>query len=207
MVSLDDKISQMDSFADEDLLSLVAQKGWDYEKAKAAFNVFYKRHSTLLWTLCRNVYPNSHIADEIFSRTMTAIFEYPTYDSSKGKITTWMSQIAKRKAYDLWKNLNTNELYIEEIGPTNVYEDEDVDVPLCLERQILDQALKSLSESEKDILMTYFRYQDGRKHLPKEVLQDLCNYHHKTADNIRQIKKRALSKVEEYIRQNSDLLS
>ena len=55
--------------------------------------------------------------------------------------------------------------------------------------------------------MTYFRYQDGRKHLPKDVLQDLCDYHHKTADNIRQIKKRALSKVEEYIRKNSDLLS
>lgn len=55
--------------------------------------------------------------------------------------------------------------------------------------------------------MTYFRYQDGHKHLPKDVLQDLCNYHRKTVDNIRQIKKRALSKVEEYIRQNSDLLS
>ena len=207
MVSLDDKVSHIGSLSDEELLSLVAQKDWDYEKAKAAFDVFYKRYSTLFWTLCRNVCPNLHIADEIFFQTMTAIFEYPTYDSSKGKITTWMSQIAKRKAYDLWKNRNTNELYIEEIGPTNAYEEEDVDVPLCSERQILDQALNSLSEAEKDILMTYFRYQDGRKHLPKDVLQDLCNYHHKTADNIRQIKKRALSKVEEYIRQNSDLLS
>lgn len=207
MISLDDKISHIDSLADEELLSLVAQKGLDYEKAKVAFDVFYKRYSKFLWTLCCNVYPNSHIADEIFSQTMIAIFEYPTYDSSKGKITTWMSTIAKRKAYDIWRNQNTNELYIEEIGPTNVYEEEDVDILPCLERRILDQALKSLSESEKDILMTYFRYQDGRKHLPKDVLQNLCNYHHKTADNIRQIKKRALSKIEEYIRQNSDLLS
>lgn len=207
MISLDDKISDIDSLTDEELLSLVAQKDWDCEKAKAAFDVFYKRYSTLLWTLCRNVCPNLHIADEIFSQTMTAIFEYPTYDSSKGKITTWMSTIANRKACDIRKSWKADELYIEEIGPTNVYEKEDVGVSLCLERQILDQALKSLSESEKDILMTYFRYQEGRKHLPKDALQDLCDYHHKTADNIRQIKKRALNKVEEYIRQNSDLLS
>lgn len=207
MISLDDKISHIDSFTDEELLALVAQRDWDCEKAKAAFDEFYKRYSTLLWTVCRNVCPNLHIADEIFSQTMTAIFEYPTYDSSKGKITTWMSKIANRKACDICKSWKTDELYIEEIGPTNAYEKEDVGVSPCLERQILDQALKSLSESEKDILMTYFRYQDGRKHLPKDVLQDLCDYHHKTADNIRQIKKRALSKVEEYIRKNSDLLS
>lgn len=47
MISLDDKISHIDSLTDEELLSLVAQKDWDCEKAKAAFDVFYKRYSFL----------------------------------------------------------------------------------------------------------------------------------------------------------------
>ena len=85
MISLDDKISHIDSLTDEELLSLVAQKDWDCEKAKAAFDVFYKRYSTLLLTLCRNVYPNLHIADEIFFQTMTRYLSIRLMILQKGK--------------------------------------------------------------------------------------------------------------------------
>lgn len=76
---------------------------------------------------------------------------------------------------------------------------------LLQRRKILEAALATLSEIERDVLMTYIRYQEGQKHLPDQEMQRLCDYHKKTSDNVRQIKKRAMDKVKVYIQQNSEL--
>lgn len=64
-----------------------------------------------------------------------------------------------------------------------------------------------LSEKDQEILLTYMMYQDGNKHLPDEVLKELCDKYETTSVNLRKIKERALQKVKTFIIQNSDLLN
>lgn len=58
-----------------------------------------------------------------------------------------------------------------------------------------------MSEREKDIIFTYMMYQDGNKHLPDEILNELRLRYNTTSENIRQIKKRAMTKLGAYIQQ------
>lgn len=44
-------------------------------------------------------------------------------------------------------------------------------------------------------------YQDGNKHLPDEILNELRLRYNTTSENIRQIKKRAMVKLGTYIQQ------
>jgi len=48
------------------------------------------------------------------------------------------------------------------------------------------------------------RFQDGKKKLPPEELERLATLYDTTSDNLRQIKSRALKKVKDFIRNNSD---
>lgn len=200
-----------ESLSDDELLAIVALKDQDLDSAKRAFDIFFNKYSRLLVTLCYSIcaswrIANSEtIAEDIFQQTMVAIYQHPTYDSSKGKISTWMSKIAQRKAYDLLNLGNTKESYIEEIGPIEFSYDDEEDEIITPEKKILETALATLSDIERDVLMTYMRYQEGRKHLPDQEMQRLCDYYKKTSDNIRQIKKRTMDKVKGYIQQNSEL--
>lgn len=201
-----------ESLSDDELFALIALKDQDIERAKMAFNIFHNKYSRLLLTLCYDVcsswrIANSKaIAEDIFQQTMIAIYEHPTYNSSKGKVSTWMAKIAQRKACDLLNLGNSKESYLDEIGSKEYYDDEESDEIITPQKKILADALNTLSEIERGVLMTYFGYQQGRKHLPDCTLKELCDYYKKTSDNIRQIKKRAMDKVKDYIQQNSDLL-
>ncbi len=213
MAVLDAEISVEEALSDDELFFLIAQKEQNLEKAKWAFDMLYDRYAQLVLALCYKVCSFSGIAnadtiaEEIFSQTIIAIYEHPTYNSSKGKISTWISRIAKSKAYDLLNPRNPKEIYLEEMGSMEPCVDEDEKVPILPKERILEEALNTLSEVERNVLITYMSYQDGRRHLPDHVLQELCDYHNKTTVNVRQIKKRALDKVEKYIQQNSELLS
>jgi hypothetical protein len=46
--------------------------------------------------------------------------------------------------------------------------DEDIEI-VSTEMAALEKALANLSEKEQDILLTYYRYADGKKYLPREV--------------------------------------
>lgn len=201
------------TLSDDELFTLMSLKDEDEESAKRAFDVFYEKYARLLWALCYNVCSWFRISDsatmakEIFQNTMIKIHQNPSYDSSKAKISTWMSSIAKREALNLVK-LSGNDLYIEEecfLEPD--ISDETEEGIVLPEKKILEEALDTLSDQERDILRTYMRYQLGNKHLPDSVLKELAEYYKKKTDNIRQIKKRALDKVKSYIKQNSDFLS
>ena len=138
--------------------------------------------------------------EELFSQTMIKIFVHPTYDPIKGKVSTWISGIAKNTALDLLKEWNAHtQITVEPIPEFSSEEDESTTPsPLHL---LLTQALEMLSDREKDILLTYLMYEDGNKYLPGTVLQELCSRHGITADNARQIKSRAMKKLRQQIQQ------
>jgi len=68
----------------------------------------------------------------------------------------------------------------------------------------LDDALRLLSERDREILLTCYMYKEDKKHLPDEVINELSLRYSTTPANIRQIQKRSLEKLKAYISNNSN---
>lgn len=200
---------------DEDLFWAMSLKEENEKEAQNAYAIFYERYGSTLWSLCIGVCSQFNFSNidelvkEVFSITAIKIYRTPTYDSSKGKLTTWMSTIAKHELINILRKAGKEPILLDS-DHSNVADDsylDDEEERVFPEKEILLEALKALSERERHILMTYMLYSDGRKHLPDGVLQELINEYDTTADNIKHIKSRAFAKIKTYIRQNSNLLS
>lgn len=204
-------------YTDEDLFFLMSLKDEDEAEAQEAFRIFYEKNKRLLWYLCYSVCNKLDISNVeelakcVFNNTMTSIYEHPTYDAGKSKLTTWMSRIAYHETLDLIadfkindtkKNVPLNEKIAEAIP--EVEEFSDIETP---EKKLLSEALNQLHDRDREILLTCMMYKEMNKHIPDEILLELSNKYSTTNVNIRQIRKRALDKVKAYITSNSNLLS
>lgn len=204
-------------YSDEDLFVLMSYKKDNETEAQEAFRIFYERYKRLLWSLCYSVCTKLDIengkefAQYIFSNTMMAIYEHPTYDSRKSKLSTWMSKIAYNKALGLIKEHCTDGAKViplnETITASIPDKGSDVVEYETPQKKILDDALNLLSERDREILLTCIMYQEEKKHLSDEVLGELSRKYATTPTNIRQIKKRALDKLKIHISQNSTFLN
>lgn len=201
------------SSSDEDLFAAMSLKTEDEKEAQNAFAIFYDRYGKSLWNLCLSVCSKLRIANkeevakDIFSNTMMKVYTSASYDSSKAKVTTWLSRIAKNELVNSLRAEVGKPIILDEEILNNFYNNKDQDEEVVLpEKEILNAALDSLTERERHILMTYMLYSDGRKHLPNDVLQGLMEQYETTADNVKHIKSRALAKIKAHIKQNSNLL-
>ncbi|MCE5223131.1 sigma-70 family RNA polymerase sigma factor [bacterium] len=205
------------SYSDEDLFFLMSLKDKEETEAQEAFRIFYKKYDRLLWSLCYSVCSKIDISNVeelakcVFNNTMIAIYEHPTYDAKKSKLSTWMSRIAYHETLDLIsdfkindikKNVPLNEKIVEAVPDTE--EIIDIETP---EKKLLSEALDQLTDRDREILLTCMMYKEEHKHTPDEILLELSNKYNTTTVNIRQIRKRALDKVKAYITTNADLLS
>jgi len=205
----------MNEFSDEDLLVLMSFQKDNKKESEEAFNTFYDRYKSFLWSLCYSIctkrkgtQEGEELAKDIFNNTMMSIYESSlTYDSKKSKIKTWMSRIAKNEMCDFLKDelvfspLN-EDVYL--ISDNDNIEDTTFISP---EKKELENALLTLSEKEKDILLTYMQYSDGKKHLPDELISELCKRHSTLPATLRQIKKRTLEKIEKYLASNKSVVT
>lgn len=173
---------------------------------------YYDRYKDFLWSLCYKVCQNDEeLAKDVFMNTMMAVYQNShTYNASKSKVTTWMSNIAKHEMFDLLDVLKEKRIGEKTFVPLDdnlvvpdIKDDTNIETP---EKKALNEALQTLSEKERDVLLTYMMYQDGNKHLPDEVTKLLCERYGTTSVNLRKIKQRTLEKVKTHILQNTHLL-
>jgi RNA polymerase sigma factor (sigma-70 family) len=195
----------MNEDSDEDLLIMTSFQNENEEEAKEAFKIFYDRHKQYLWNLCCKVCRDIDMANDVMQNTWIAIYKYShTYNANKSSVKTWMSKIANNEMIDLLKK-ETSFIHLNE----DVYSIPDVDdaeeITPSLEKREVDKALNLLSDKEKDILLTYMQYSDGNKHLPDEVISELCRRYSTLPANLRQIKKRSLNKVKDHINSNKSV--
>lgn len=205
------------SYSDEDLFVMMSFREENQAEAQESFNVFYDRYKGFLWNLCRYVcqnveyYDSEELAKDVFMNTMMTVYQNShTYNASKSKVSTWISNIAKHEMFDLLDVLKEKRIgektfipFEDSIEIIDIDDNINIETP---EKKALDEALKSLSEKEKDILFTYTMYKDGKKHLPDEVMKFLCDRYETTSINLRKIKQRALEKVKNHISLNTSLL-
>lgn len=200
-----EKQSSIDSYQDDELFVMMSFRETDKEEADRAYAIFYKRYAKKIWSICYKVCGNQllygeDLAEYVFSETMIRIYKYPTYDGSC-KVSTWASKIAHNIMIS-FLDKPQEESYYDNIATINGYEQEDnfqIIISQTIEQKILDDALNSLSEKEKHILLTYFEYKDQNKHLPDSVMSELKKTYATTSDNIRQIRKRAFDKVKQCV--------
>jgi len=77
--------------------------------------------------------------------------------------------------------------------------DEEIKPQKSEEFLLAERALQTLSERDRNILVTYLMFEDGSKKLPSNEIQRLADMWDVLPDNMRQIKKRSLAKAEKYI--------
>ena len=198
----------MNDYSDEDLLVMTSFQKENEKEAHEAFTIFFNRHNQYLWNLCCSVCRDIELAKDVMQDTWIAVYKHShTYNAQKSSVKTWMSTIAKNKMLDLLKG-QTNFLQFNEDTYSVVdvsSEEKEINI-LSLEKKVLGEALNKLSEKEKDILLTYMQYSDGNKHLPDEVISELCQRYGTLPATLRQIKKRSLQKINDYIASNQSII-
>jgi RNA polymerase sigma factor (sigma-70 family) len=196
--------------------------------AEDAFSEFFNRVKDFLWGCCINTCKEFRkgyeLASELFQETMCTAYEnvekftFPqniNTSEQELRIKKWLSVIAKNKLREMirndknYTNLDTDYFHYffnkidEELKTCN--DDNSDELNLSSQdkkRKVLDDALSTLKEKEKDVLLTYFLFYQPDKYLPESEIQVLCNRYKTTPENLRQIKRRARIKVEEYIKNN-----
>jgi RNA polymerase sigma factor (sigma-70 family) len=194
----------MKDYSDEDLLFMTSFQKESEKDAQEAFTIFYHRYKQFLWNMCLSICQDDSLAKDVTQNTWIAIYKSGhTYNASESKVKTWMSTIAQNEFKDLmksevgYKSLNEDIDSIADSDSEN-NDEEEMSIP-SPEKKSLDEALNQLSEKEKDILLTYFRFSDGNRHLPDEVLLELRQKYNTTSENLRQIRKRSFVKIKSKI--------
>lgn len=201
--------------SDEDLLIYMSMREDDPAVARAAWAEFFQRHREYLYRLCRKL--SKGVLDEAGAKDLvqdTFIRAYHRAGTFNGegikdpdrlrrRTRAWLGRIAHRIFLDMLRGRDgLREVPLEENDPGP--EPEPIQSSgTSTSRQLLNEAIDSLSEREQIVLRTTYQYYEpGKKnqHLPHDVVEDLAKTLQTTPENLRQIKRRALRKLDQYIK-------
>lgn len=165
---------------------------------------------------CKYFDGGEQLADDIFQNTMLKALKgvhslrinlSPETTNISKQIKAWLSVIARNELREfLRKNPDEKRLANQfrpksdelEI-PYEIPENKDnISKQTLINKEILDVGLSKLSIRERHILMVYMEYFDPNepnRHLPDEVIKELCIKYNINSTYLRQIKYRALKKL------------
>lgn len=200
----------------EDLLVIISMQDDEPNAAKDAFEEFYQRYNKFVWKTCFKLCGNlqSFKAEELLQDVFldvynnydkTSYFDADKHKNIESGIKFWLVGIIK----------NHLKRYFEECSKlSNIdYGDSFPDRPffdLPIKNELFDspkmilieRALDSLKPRDREILLISMNFEDEGK-LPKEIKQTLCKVYGLLPDSLRQIKRRARKKVEDFIANHS----
>lgn len=208
------QLKGLENYSDSELLLLMSYQEEEELEAKLAFDEFRRRYNDILWRACQKVCSyfsqSKELQDIVFNNTLLSIYKSNSYDESKAKVLLWIFGIAKNELSLALAEINSTEkpLSVDESYKLELLTDNKSDEQLeeSFELCVLSNAIKTLSEREQEILLTYHQYSDGNKHLPDIVLERLKEKYQTTSPNIRKIKQRATEKVIAYMQKEMDLV-
>lgn len=208
----------------EELLLAISYKNEKCDDAEAAFNKLYWEYSKFLYSVVRKNLYNIGVRDEdilvtIVNNTFVKIYENPLMfsvpenesDKTDNSFKAWISRIAKNELLDLIKEFKNKEILSTDTSIEPAFDEMLLDIEnenINLEGiniKILNDALSTLSERDRDIVRALYMYHEKGKNTPSEVLNELCNFFGTTKDNIRQVKVRAEKRIIEYFSKRTEL--
>ena len=184
----------------------------DLDIARQAFAEFYRRHVDYLFRVARKHtmgLGGDDAAEDLTSETFRRVFERGAATFRPGKtsdpdemrhhVRAWLGRIAHNISCDARRG-RVSELPLEEVPIESVHrESEEISET---SKGLLSLMEKTLTERELDIVRVTSQYVEMRKpnqKLPADVLDDLAREWGVTHENIRQIKRRALQKLQQAI--------
>lgn len=203
---------------DEDLLVFMTMREEDRGGAQEAFEEFYRRHVHYLHYICRTTYEGVvgkgdiiDLVQETFWRVYQKADTYKpltsTHVEPSRRVRAWMGTIAANILRSKLRRGHSAAQSIDDLdGKDQIVLSQPppdcVDQAPGLRLKCLGEALETLSERERDILRMWgLHYKPGEKfqRLPDDVSQWLSATWKTTPENIRQVRKRAVDKIRQYV--------
>jgi len=202
---------------DADLLVYMSMAADDATVARSAWDVFYQRHMKYIWAVCHRAYADlmggsEGVADLVAETFRRAYERADTFDSrgvddasqQQKMVRAWLIRIAQRLAQEAMRNrsrLPTNELSVEHWQQI-AQPDEAKPTTDNTQVTLVREALEMLTEKEQIVLRTtmqWYRPESPNQRLPNETCRELAMTLQTTPENLRQIRRRALKKIRDYV--------
>ncbi len=125
---------------------------------QAAFSYLYDHYSKALFTVIYAVVPQTEVAEDVLQEVFVKIWQnVRSYDSSKGRLYTWMLNIARNSAIDRTRSKDFNKQAKTTVLTENVYGDKDA-VHSSINDIGLKKTLERLPEENRRLLeLSYFQ--------------------------------------------------
>ena len=200
---------------DEDLLVYMTLREDDPLVANEAWAEFYRRHVDYMCERCRGVCRGilgGSGSDDLAQLTFIRAYERAHTFKSAGivdpdmlrvRVRAWLGRIAQRLYCDMLRGRKDSpELAIDKEELEEAPEQAQAAPTTSAYKRLLDEAIDSLSEKKQHVLRITYQYnQPGKKHqrLPNDVAEELAKTLKTTPDNIRQLRRRALREINQFI--------
>jgi len=199
-----------------DLFLAMAMKEEDRQNAEKAFTEFYNRYKSFLFTVIKNACKSwemygDELIETVFENTFLTVFDKAEtflklddipFERQEKRMKAWLSQIAKNEMLQLLRQYRIDKDKVEFTDDLSFVERMEDETEEIISDDILlaEKALQTLNERDRNILVTYLMYEDGNKKLPSCEIQKLADMWGVLPDNMRQIKRRSLAKLEIFIK-------
>ena len=203
-----------------ELFLSMAMKEENRTEAERAFSVFYNRYKNYLYTIVNNacrswemygdelieaVFENSFLTVYAKAESFIVIEDIP-FERQENRMKSWLGKIAKNEMLQLLRQFKVDKDMIDYTDDLTSFIniEEETEHQATSDYLLAEKALQTLSERDRSILTTYLMFEDGNRNLPSIEIQRLSDMWNTHPDNMRQIKKRSLAKVEMYIKTNKN---
>ena len=199
-----------------DLFLAMAMKEEDRQNAEKAFTEFYNRYKSFLYTVIKKACKSwemygDELIETVFENTFLTVFDKAEsflklddipFERQEKRMKSWLSQIAKNEMLQLLRQYRIDKDKVEFTDDLSFVERMEDETEEIISDDILlaEKALQTLNERDRNILVTYLMYEDGNKKLPSTEIQKLADMWGVLPDNMRQIKRRSLAKLEIFIK-------
>jgi RNA polymerase sigma-70 factor, ECF subfamily len=132
---------------DEQLLSLMASR------SEAAFEAFYDRHSTVVYSMARKILKTQSDAEEVMQDVFVRVWNKASdFDASRGTVLAWLMTIAHHTAVDVYRR-NQNRPTVElDDNALNIASHNANATDLVLDQMIAANALAMLEATDRLVL-------------------------------------------------------
>jgi RNA polymerase sigma factor (sigma-70 family) len=210
-----------DDISDFDLLRRMADQADAFEQAREAWGELYVRHCGFLRRVCRadhGYYIDGEVQKDLVNEAFMKAFDRATtfdYDEAgdscaqERKCRGWLTRILENIVRDRFrgqKDVPTVDVEdIEGIGEPPRENSGDESVPESDRLRLLKLGLDSLSDTEQMILratMAWWRPGTQHQRMPNDAMLNLSRQVDKSPATIRQIRSRAIKKLESFVKES-----
>ena len=204
---------------DAELLLLMSNGG---AQSATAWNEFYNRHVEYVHAVCKRAFLpilRPEQIEELVQDTFIRAYQKANTFTSPAALDTagqrkavraWLGAIGESIAHDYFRNQPMVDFVDDEALETYAVQpaNDDSDDPASERLDLFEVAWATLTGREQQVLRTTaFWSKPGAKNqrLPNKVMEDLVADLNTTRANIRQIRKRAVAKIREYMERHETI--